>query len=41
VLWADLENVYVCGSGTYPCGSIAGTPGYMCSQQLLRATGLR
>lgn len=39
--FGDLENVYVCGSGTYPCGSIAGTPGYMCSQQLLRATGLR
>jgi len=31
-----LENVYVCGAGTYPSGSIAGTPGYMCSRQLLR-----
>ncbi len=31
-----LDNVYLCGSGTYPCGSVAGTPGYMCSQQLLR-----
>ena len=38
--FGDLENVYVCGSGTYPCGSIAGTPGYMCSQQLLRVAGL-
>jgi len=35
--YGSLEQVYVCGSGTYPCGSIAGTPGYMCSQQLLRA----
>ena len=32
----SLDNVYVCGAGTYPCGSVAGTPGYMCSQQLLR-----
>ncbi|MDH3441261.1 MAG: hypothetical protein OEM63_10950, partial [Gammaproteobacteria bacterium] len=39
--YGGLENVYVCGSGTYPCGSIAGTPGYMCSQQLLRAAGLK
>ncbi|MBT8079974.1 MAG: NAD(P)/FAD-dependent oxidoreductase [Gammaproteobacteria bacterium] len=33
----ELENVYVCGSGTYPCGSVTGTAGYMCSQQLLRS----
>jgi phytoene dehydrogenase-like protein len=38
--FGDLDNVYLCGSGTYPCGSVAGTPGYMCSQQLLRRTGL-
>jgi phytoene dehydrogenase-like protein len=31
------ENIHICGSGTYPCGSVAGTPGYMCSQQLLRS----
>ena len=35
--FGDLENVYLCGSGTYPCGSVTGTPGYMCSQQLLRS----
>ena len=34
--FGSLDNVYLCGSGTYPCGSVAGTPGYMCSQQLLR-----
>lgn len=34
--FGDLHNVYLCGSGTYPCGSVTGTPGYMCSQQLLR-----
>jgi phytoene dehydrogenase-like protein len=38
--FGDLDNVYLCGSGTYPCGSVAGTPGYMCSQQLLRRAGL-
>ena len=35
--FGNLDNVYLCGSGTYPCGSVAGTPGYMCSQQLLRS----
>ena len=34
--FGDLQNIYLCGSGTYPCGSVAGTAGYMCSQQLLR-----
>jgi phytoene dehydrogenase-like protein len=35
--FGSMENVYLCGSGTYPCGSVTGTPGYMCSQQLIRA----
>ena len=30
------ENIYMCGASAYPCGSIAGTPGYMCSQQLIQ-----
>ena len=34
--FGSLDNVYLCGAGTYPCGSVAGTPGYMCSQQMLR-----
>ena len=34
--WANLSY---CGAGAYPCGSIAGTPGYMCAQQLLRDLG--
>ena len=34
--FGSLDNVYLCGAGTYPCGSVTGTPGYMCSQQLLR-----
>jgi phytoene dehydrogenase-like protein len=29
-------NLAYCGAGAYPCGSIAGTPGYMCAQQIVR-----
>ncbi len=31
-----FENVSICGSSTYPCGSVAGTPAYMCVKELLR-----
>jgi len=31
-----FENASICGSSTYPCGSVAGTPGYMCAGELLR-----
>jgi phytoene dehydrogenase-like protein len=34
-----FENVSICGSSTYPCGSVAGTPGYMCVKELLRHMG--
>jgi phytoene dehydrogenase-like protein len=34
--FGDYENVSICGSSTYPCGSVAGTPGYMCVSELLR-----
>ncbi|MBX9878016.1 MAG: NAD(P)/FAD-dependent oxidoreductase [Candidatus Obscuribacterales bacterium] len=30
------ENVYYCGAGAYPCGSVAGTVGYMCAQEIIR-----
>ena len=30
------ERIYYCGSGSYPCGSVAGTPGYMCAIQLIK-----
>jgi phytoene dehydrogenase-like protein len=30
------ENISICGSSTYPCGSVAGTPAYMCVSELLR-----
>ena len=35
--FGQWPNLAYCGSGAYPCGSIAGTPGYMCAQQLIRA----
>ncbi|MCH7535495.1 MAG: hypothetical protein IH948_07080 [Bacteroidetes bacterium] len=34
--FGDLSNVYLCAASSYPSGSISGTAGYMCSQQLLR-----
>jgi len=32
----DYEDIYYCGSGSYPCGSVAGTAGYICSQQIIK-----
>lgn len=32
----DSSRIMICGAGTYPCGSVTGTAGYMCSRQLLR-----
>ena len=32
-------NVSICGSATYPCGSVAGTPGYLCARELMRING--
>ena len=34
------SNLFYCGAGAYPCGSIAGTPGYMCARQLVRETAM-
>lgn len=34
--FGEFENASICGSSTYPCGSVAGTPAYMCVQELLR-----
>ena len=31
------SNVAYCGAGSYPCGSIAGTPGYMCAREITRS----
>ena len=32
----DYEDIYYCGAGSYPCGSVAGTAGYICSQQIIK-----
>ncbi len=34
--FGSLANVSYCGAGAYPCGSIAGTPGFMCAEQVIR-----
>jgi phytoene dehydrogenase-like protein len=34
--FGDFGNLSLCGSGAYPCGSVAGTPAYMCVRELLR-----
>ncbi len=34
--FGQLQNVSYCGSASYPCGSIAGTPGYLCAMELMR-----
>jgi hypothetical protein len=39
LLWVAMQLVLPlggCGAGAYPCGSIAGTPGYMCAEQISR-----
>jgi len=32
--FGDNERIMYCAAGSYPCGSIAGTPGYMCASQI-------
>jgi phytoene dehydrogenase-like protein len=32
--FGESECLFYCAAGSYPCGSIAGTPGYMCAKQL-------
>ena len=34
--FGERSNIYLCGAGAYPCGSVTGTPGYMCAQQIIR-----
>ena len=33
--FGEFDNLSICGSSTYPCGSVAGTPAYMCVKELL------
>lgn len=37
--FGGAANIYLCGAGAYPCGSVTGTPGYMCAHQLMREAG--
>ena len=30
------ENIYYCGAASFPCGSVAGTPGYICANQIIK-----
>jgi phytoene dehydrogenase-like protein len=32
--FGEWDNISICGASTYPCGSVAGTPGYMCVTEL-------
>ena len=32
--FGDDPAFFYCGAGAYPCGSVAGTPGYMCARQI-------
>jgi len=32
--FGDLSDVFYCGAGAYPCGSVAGTAGYMCYKNI-------
>jgi phytoene dehydrogenase-like protein len=34
--FGEFESASICGSSTYPCGSVAGTPAYMCVRELLK-----
>ncbi len=31
------EGIFYCAAGAYPCGSVAGTPGYMCAMQIINS----
>ncbi len=37
--FGEFENASICGSSTYPCGSVTGTPGYMCVSEWMRHLG--
>lgn len=35
--FGENKNIFYCAAGTYPCGSVAGTSGYMCAKQIIKA----
>jgi phytoene dehydrogenase-like protein len=34
--YSNYENIYYGGAGIFPCGSVAGTPGFMSSKQIIK-----
>ena len=34
--YLHYQDLYYCGAGSFPCGSVAGTPGYICSKQIIK-----
>ncbi|MDG2396119.1 MAG: FAD-dependent oxidoreductase [Flavobacteriaceae bacterium] len=34
--YSNYENIFYCGAGAYPCGSVGGTAGYMLAKQLIK-----
>lgn len=34
--FGEFSKAYYCGAGSYPCGSVSGTAGYLCATQYLR-----
>ena len=33
--YGNMKDVFYCGAGSYPCGSVAGTAGYMCFKNII------
>ena len=34
--YSNYENIFCGGAGTFPCGSVSGTAGYMSSKQIIK-----
>lgn len=39
--FGSVEGISYCAAGSYPCGSIAGTSGYLCARQLIKSKLIR
>ena len=33
--YGNMKDIFYCGAGSYPCGSVAGTAGYMCFKNII------
>ena len=36
---SPLDGLWLCGSGTHPCGSVTGAPGHNAAQEILKTIG--